>query len=121
MTVQYGSLPRTDAETRVERALRASIDWLLRKQTPDGYWVGAVQGNSCMEAEWLLAGHILNYRLPIAEGLIKALFDQQRPDGSWEVYPGAPAGDINSTVEVYAALRATGHDPGHPALARARA
>jgi squalene-hopene/tetraprenyl-beta-curcumene cyclase len=120
MTAQYDTILEIDAQTPVERALRASTDWLLRAQTPDGYWVGNVDTNSCMEAEWLLTCHILKYRLPIADGVIRTLFNRQRPDGSWEVYPGAPAGDINSTVEVYAALRATGHAPDHPALARAR-
>ena len=99
MTVQYGSISRVDAETPVERALRASTDWLLRAQTSDGYWVGNVDTNSCMEAEWLLTCHILKYRLPIADGVIRTLLNRQRPDGSWDVYPGAPAGDINSTVE----------------------
>ena len=53
--------------------------------------------------------------------MVRALYDRQRPDGSWDIYPGAPAGDINSTVEVYAALRATGVAPEHAPLTRARA
>lgn len=102
------------------QTLAASIEWLLRKQKPEGFWVGMVETNSSMEAEWLLAAHILGTELPITRGLIKTLFDRQRPDGSWDIYPGAPEGDINSTVEVYAALRATGHDQNLPALRRAR-
>ncbi len=102
------------------RTLRASAEWLLRKQKPEGFWVGMVETNSCIEAEWLLAAHILGAELPIATGVIRTLFDRQRPDGSWEIYPGAPEGDINATVEVYAALRATGHGQDLPALRRAR-
>jgi squalene-hopene/tetraprenyl-beta-curcumene cyclase len=79
-----------------------------------------VETNSTIEAEWLLAAHILGTELPITHGLIKTLLNRQRPDGSWDIYPGAPAGDINSTVEVYAALRATGHDPHLPAMRLAR-
>src|SRR5262249_50555775 len=120
MTVKSGAISEIDKETPAERALRAATDWLLRAQTPEGYWVGNVDTNSCMEAEWLLACYILKYPLPIAAGVIKTLFDRQRPDGSWDVYPGAPTGDINSTVEVYAALRATGHDANQPELRRAR-
>ena len=101
-------------------ALDASIEWLCRTQTPEGFWVGMVETNSSIEAEWLLAAHIMGARLPMAQGLIKTLFNRQRPDGSWDVYPGAPEGDINSTVEVYAALRATGHDQDLPAMRRAR-
>jgi squalene-hopene/tetraprenyl-beta-curcumene cyclase len=104
----------------IDRALGSSIDWLLREQDSQGFWAGMVETNSSIEAEWLLAGHILGVSLPIAPGVIKTLFNRQRPDGSWDVYPGAPEGDINSTVEVYAALRATGHDRSLPELRRAR-
>ena len=42
------------------------------------------------------------------------------PDGAWETYRGAPNGDINTTVEAYAALRSMGHRDDEPALVRAR-
>jgi squalene-hopene/tetraprenyl-beta-curcumene cyclase len=74
-----------------------------------------------MEAEWLLCSHILGVDLPMKDGFIRTLLHRQRPDGSWEVFPGAPGGDINSTVEVYAALTAMGERPDRPELARARA
>jgi len=110
----------TALENRLDAALSRSIDWLLQNQHPEGFWAGVVETNSSIEAEWLLAGHVLGTLLPITSGVVKTLFDRQRPDGSWEVYPGAPQGDINSTVEVYAALRVTGHDPNLPALVNAR-
>ena len=80
-----------------------------------------VESNSCMEAEWLICSYIVGAELPMKAGFVKTLFNRQRPDGAWEVYPGAPQGDINSTVEVYAALRAMGEDRDRPELARARA
>jgi squalene-hopene/tetraprenyl-beta-curcumene cyclase len=104
----------------LSKTLASSIEWLLREQAPEGFWVGMVETNSSIEAEWLLAAHILETELPLTRGLIKTLIDRQRPDGSWDIYPGAPQGDINSTVEVYAALRATGHDQGAPVMRRAR-
>jgi squalene-hopene/tetraprenyl-beta-curcumene cyclase len=109
-----------ELDRAIESTLQASVDWLFADQTPEGFWVGMVESNSCIEAQWLLASHILGVELPIADGVIRALLNRQRPDGSWDIYPGAPAGDINSTVEVYAALRATGHDQSAPPLRRAR-
>ena len=50
----------------------------------------------------------------------RTLLNAQRPDGSWEIYYAAPNGDINSTVECYAALRCVGHEPGFAAARRAR-
>jgi squalene-hopene/tetraprenyl-beta-curcumene cyclase len=102
------------------QALDAAVNWLLRDQKPEGFWIGMVETNSSIEAEWLLAAHILGTELPMTQGLIRTLLNRQRPDGSWDIYPGAPAGDINSTVEVYAALRVTGHERNHPALTLAR-
>lgn len=100
--------------------LRRAVGWLLQHQEPDGFWVGMVETNSAMEAEWLLCSHILGIKLPIEEGVIRELFKRQRQDGSWQVYPGAPEGDVNSTIEVYAALRAKGIPPSAPEMVKAR-
>jgi squalene-hopene/tetraprenyl-beta-curcumene cyclase len=105
----------------LSHSIRAAIDWLWRTQDPSGFWVGMVESNSTIEAEWLLASHILGFPLPSEAAVIQALLQRQRPDGSWGTYPGAPDGDVNSTVEVYAALRAKGFDPQCDELARARA
>jgi squalene-hopene/tetraprenyl-beta-curcumene cyclase len=105
----------------VVQTLEAATNWLLSAQKPEGYWVGMVESNSCIEAQWLLASHVMDVELPMRAGVIRTLFNRQRTDGSWDIYPGAPAGDINSTVEVYAALRAMGEPAERPELARARA
>lgn len=104
----------------LDSTVRNGIEWLLESQTEEGFWVGNVDTNSCIEAEWLLASHIIGVRLPHEDGVIRALLQRQRPDGSWPVYFDAPEGDINSTVEVYAALRTRGFDKDCPELVRAR-
>jgi squalene-hopene/tetraprenyl-beta-curcumene cyclase len=117
------SMMQTQSANRlgmVDEAVRAALRWLDDHQEPEGFWVGMIETNSAIEAEWLLASHILGVKLPMEDGIFRALLQRQRPDGSWETYPGAPAGDINSTVEVYVALRAKGFDPARPEMARAR-
>jgi squalene-hopene/tetraprenyl-beta-curcumene cyclase len=109
------------ASGAIDHTLRAAVDWMFTHQQSEGYWVGMIETNSSIEAEWLLASHILGVQLPHEDGVVRALVQRQRPDGSWGIYPGAPDGDINSTVEVYAALRAKGFDPKGPELTRARA
>jgi squalene-hopene/tetraprenyl-beta-curcumene cyclase len=75
-----------------------------------------------MEAEWLLAMHFLGVRNdPKTPGIIRAILREQRPDGSWEVYHQAPMGDINATVECYAALRCYGFEQQDERLQRALA
>ena len=100
---------------------QAAIDWLIARQKPDGHWVARAESNACMEAQWRLClwflgldDHVLGPRLA------QSLIDTQRDDGAWEIYHAAPNGDINATVEAYAALRVSGYGADHPALLKAQ-
>ncbi|NNM20940.1 MAG: squalene--hopene cyclase, partial [Gammaproteobacteria bacterium] len=102
-------------------AIDRAAAWLDDNQLEDGSWVGMLESNQCMEAEWLLVMHVVGRdNDPKKPGLIQTILDAQRDDGSWEVYYDAPTGDINATVECYAALRAHGIDADHAALCKAR-
>ena len=105
---------------QISATIDRAIAWLDRDQTPDGFWVGMLESNSCMEAEWLLAMHFLGLKHPREHDLVATLLKAQRPDGSWEAYYDAPQGDINGTVESYAALRCVGFSPDDEPLVRAR-
>ena len=86
--------PRTDA---LDAGIDAAVDWLLRRRRRESgrqegcreaYWVAPLQSNSCMEAQWILAMHVLGVRDdPKYDGVVRAILREQRPDGSWEVYP----------------------------------
>lgn len=106
---------------KIDDAVAAAVDWLGENQAVDGYWVGMLESNNCMEAEWLLAMHFLGVTDdPKYPRVVQAILDHQRTDGSWQVYHGASGGDINTTVECYAALRAAGLDADSDELTRAR-
>ncbi|NOQ47330.1 MAG: squalene--hopene cyclase, partial [Desulfobulbaceae bacterium] len=107
---------------RLQQGIKRAVDWLLADQDhQDGFWVGKLESNSCMEAEWIQAMHILDIRDdPKYDGVVQAILNDQRSDGSWDVYYDAPTGDINTTVESYAALRIAGIDPQGKPLVRAR-
>lgn len=109
---------------RAEAAIDAAIDAALARadadQHADGYWVGVLESNACMEAEWLLAFHVLGHDCPWSDELVTGILRRQRPDGAWETYHAAPDGDINATVECYAALRARGWDADAEPLQKAR-
>ncbi|HEX5048381.1 MAG TPA: squalene--hopene cyclase [Gammaproteobacteria bacterium] len=109
-----------DPPQQLDAAIAKATSWLDRNQNDDGFWVGMLESSYCMEAEWLLAMHFLGIRHPRERDLVATLLNAQRPDGSWESYYAAPQGDINATVECYAALRSVGMSPGDDALARAR-
>jgi len=105
----------------LDAGIASALAWTDVEQHADGYWVGVLESNACMEAEWLLAFHILGYDCPWVGELVTGILNRQRPDGAWETYYEAPAGDINATVESYAALRASGMAADSEPLQRARA
>lgn len=116
----FEASPETQVSGNLDRSIEAALDWIEARQHPEGFWVGRLETNACMEAEWLLAFHIIGYRHPKTDRIIKGIIDRQRADGSWEIYFEAETGDINTTVECYAALRAYGYRPESPELTRAR-
>jgi squalene-hopene/tetraprenyl-beta-curcumene cyclase len=106
---------------RLGDAIANGVDWLLDRQDPDGFWVGMLESNSCMEAQWILAMNFLGIEdKKKLGGMVASILNEQRGDGSWEVYHNAPAGDINTTVECYAALRAAGYAADDETLRGAR-
>ncbi|RMF99331.1 MAG: squalene--hopene cyclase [Gammaproteobacteria bacterium] len=111
---------RDARDTPVNAAIAAAAAWLREQQSPEGFWAGMLESNACMEAEWLLAFHVIGYRYPDTDGLLRGILERQRADGAWEIYYQAPTGDINATVESYAALRAYGYPPDAEPLRRAR-
>jgi squalene-hopene/tetraprenyl-beta-curcumene cyclase len=106
----------------VNEGIDKAVGWSKRAQKEPGYWAARLESNASMEAEWLLAFHILGIESdPKRDDVIRGLLHTQRPDGAWGVYHDAESGDLNATVEAYAALRVHGHAPDHPAMVKARA
>jgi squalene-hopene/tetraprenyl-beta-curcumene cyclase len=107
-------------QPQLDEAIERAVAWLEAEQQPAGFWVGMLESSPCIEAEWLLAMHFLGIEHPRQRDLVNTLINAQRGDGAWEAYYEAPQGDINSTVECYAALRCVGMAADHPVLTRAR-
>src|ERR1700761_1811296 len=114
--------PTDNFGAALRSAARGAADWLVANQKPDGHWVGRDDSNACMEAQWCLALWFLGLDdHPLRRRLGAAILKTQRADGAWQIYHDAPNGDINTTVEAYAALRSLGHRDDEPALRKARA
>ncbi len=107
--------------SQIDATIETAADWLAQRQKPEGYWVGRLESNACMEAQWRLALWFMGLDdHHLCARLAASLRQSQRADGSWEIYHGAPAGDINTTVEAYAALRCEGDAASAPHMTRAR-
>ncbi|MCE2563571.1 squalene--hopene cyclase [Komagataeibacter sp. FNDCF1] len=109
-------------DNSLAHTISAASEWMIGQQKPDGHWVGPVASNASMEAEWCLALWFLGLEdHPLRPRLGRALLEMQREDGSWGIYYGSGNGDINATVESYAALRSLGYAADQPELSRAAA
>jgi squalene-hopene/tetraprenyl-beta-curcumene cyclase len=110
----------TAARTAHE-ALRASVDWLLARQSPEGWWSGELETNVTMTAEQILLFRFLGLPIePVRERAIVQLLHHQRSDGSWALYYDGPA-DLSTTIEAYVALKVLGLDPDRDEMRRALA
>jgi squalene-hopene/tetraprenyl-beta-curcumene cyclase len=108
------------AATDVDEAIRRTQEYFLCTQHPDGYWVGELETNVCMAAEYLLLTHFLGARDETRWRKIATYIRrQQSTDGGWSIYYGGPA-DINATVEAYFALKLAGVSAEEPGMRKAR-
>jgi squalene-hopene/tetraprenyl-beta-curcumene cyclase len=106
--------------TDLDRTLDSAVEHLLSLQKPGGWWVGELESNVTMTAQWLLLLEFLRLRDEETTRRIEnELLARQRPDGLWSIYwEGEP--DLPATLESYAALRLAGLDADDPRLAAAR-
>ena len=97
-----------------EEALRRACDHLVSLQHPDGWWKAELETNVTMDAEDLMLRHYLGISdTSITEAAARWIRSNQRPDGTWGTFFGAPA-DLSTTVEAYIALRLAGDAPDDP-------
>jgi squalene-hopene/tetraprenyl-beta-curcumene cyclase len=102
-------------------ALKMAVDWLLERQSPEGWWTDELETNVTMTAEHVLLLRFLGINLdPIREGAIRHIVYNQREDGSWALYYDGPA-DLSTTIEAYVALKVLGFDPSRDEMQRALA
>ena len=108
-------------EDAVGRALERTTDWLLSRQTEEGYWVAELEGDTILESEYILLRAFLGQESnPVCNKLARYIQDHQLEEGGWAIYPGGPV-DVSASVKAYFALKLVGIDPGDGAMERARA
>jgi squalene-hopene/tetraprenyl-beta-curcumene cyclase len=113
---------RTEFCDKLTSCIGNAIQWLMGQQKEDGHWIGRTETNACMEAQACLALWFLGLEdHPLRVRLGNALLKTRREDGSWGVFWNASNGDINATVESYAALRSLGYDKDLPFMKETRA
>ncbi|WP_448526668.1 squalene--hopene cyclase [Parathermosynechococcus lividus] len=107
-------------QQKLQQAIRASQDYLLSQQYPEGYWWAELESNVTMTAEVILLHKIwgTEQRLPLAKAE-HYLRIHQREHGGWELFY-SDGGDLSTSVEAYMGLRLLGVPVDDPALVKAR-
>ncbi len=100
-------------------AIERTRQHLLGRQSPDGHWVGELQGDTILESEYILLMAFLGREgeAHVAKAA-RYILCKQMPEGGWNNYPGGPA-DVSVSVKAYFALKLAGHKADEPYMRRA--
>jgi squalene-hopene/tetraprenyl-beta-curcumene cyclase len=105
----------------LDAAIARAQRFLLRLQAPDGHWVGELEADCTITAEYLLFCHLIDRVDRERERkMVRYLRERQLPDGGFGLYEGGPA-NLSATIKAYFAMKMAGEPADSPALVRARA
>src|SRR5918995_4150008 len=95
----YRSRVTVTVGTDLDRTLDAGAEYLLSLQKPGGWWVGELESNVTMTAQWLFLLEFLRLRdKETTTRVVNELLARQREDGLWSIYwDGEP--DLPATLE----------------------
>ena len=105
---------------RVESGIARTVDWFWSKQHEQGFWVGELEADSMLEADYIFMHTLLGTGdRGKMERCINEILRHQNEDGGWSLYPGGPS-NVNYGVKCYFALKLMGWNADHPVLKKAR-
>jgi squalene-hopene/tetraprenyl-beta-curcumene cyclase len=106
--VSTSSLQPIDATT-LDYTINRASHHLLGLQYPGGYWVGELEADSSVTADYIplmhfMTGHVDREK---QEKVVEYVLSEQLDNGLWPSYSGGP-GDLNVSVQNYFALKLAG-------------
>ncbi|MBI4638057.1 MAG: squalene--hopene cyclase [Candidatus Rokubacteria bacterium] len=106
--------------TGLDSAIARAQAHLLEVQQADGHWVGELEADTTITAEYLLLCHLIDRVNRDGEArAVRYLRSRQLPDGGWSLFEGESA-NLSATIKAYFAMKLAGVSPGDPAMVRAR-
>jgi squalene-hopene/tetraprenyl-beta-curcumene cyclase len=113
--------PPSDGLTeRLREAIERAVDFLLERQSQDGYWLGELEADTTLESDYIFYLHVLGRADEERIGkLANYIRRRQLPDGGWNIYEDGPS-EIDATVKGYLALKLAGDDVQTPHMIAAR-
>ncbi|NES81105.1 MAG: squalene--hopene cyclase [Moorea sp. SIO2B7] len=111
---------RVQTPPTLSQVIKASQDYLLSIQDPQGYWWAELESNVTITAEVVLLHKIWQTdEIRPLDKVETYLRQQQKDHGGWELFSG-DGGDLSTSVEAYMALRLLDVPATDPALIKAR-
>src|SRR5512146_1574372 len=110
---------RIDADIAdVQSAIARSRDHLFSLQHPEGYWLGELEADAMLEADYIFLHTLLESGGP---GRMKRAYTEmmryQNEDGSWGIYPGGP-GNVSLSVKCYFSAKLMGLKVDDPRMVK---
>ena len=111
-------------------AVDRACEYLLNRQTSQGYWVGEIEGDATLAADYVVLQLWLHQ--PDGDGAwnpptrarvdaaCRRILDLQLEDGGWSLYKGGPA-NVSASVKAYCGLRIGGLASNDEGMRRAAA
>lgn len=121
LPIQTGFHALSAVKNPLEIGIHRSQQYLLKSQNPlDGHWVGILEADTTITAEYIMVMHFLgkidHKKQKMAANLLR---DHQLSDGGWNIYYGGPS-EISASVKAYFALKLAGYTADEPFMQRAR-
>jgi squalene-hopene/tetraprenyl-beta-curcumene cyclase len=77
--------------TAVQDAISRAQDHLLSIQAPDGHWVGELEADRALTAEYLLLCHLIDRAdRAVEQRAVRYFRRRQNADGGWSLFEGGP-------------------------------
>ena len=120
LPIQTGFHALSAVKNPLEIGIHRSQQYLLKSQNPlDGHWVGILEADTTITAEYIMVMHFLgkidHKKQKMAANLLR---DHQLSDGGWNIYYGGPS-EISASVKAYFALKWAGYTADEPFMQRA--
>lgn len=109
-----------EKRSQLNFAIVQSQRYLFDIQKSDGHWIGELEANITLTAEFIMLMHFMDLVDPKkVEKSAAYIKRKQLSDGSWPIFFNGD-GDISTTVEAYFALKLAGTDYEAPCMVNAR-
>lgn len=108
-------------DTELASAIRKARSHLLKEQDKrEGFWVGELEGDVALTAEYMMLMHFID-RVDIVKEkkAAKYVVETQQKDGGWNIYYKGPS-NLSVSVKCYFALKLAGYSKEEPFMKKAR-